>query len=389
MSRQSNRAQITSAEILAIGTELTTGATRDTNSGDLARELTALGVRIARSAALPDDQAVVSEALRAALERAELVVSTGGLGPTPDDLTREAIAGACGVEPAVDPGQLAWLEELFTRRGTPMPEANRKQAWLIPGARALPNGHGSAPGWLVERPDGRIIVALPGPPREMWPMWREHALPALRRRGLGADRASHTLRLTGIGESALVPLIGEELLRGANPQVATYARAAGVDVVVSAESAGGSGARQLVERTIADLRRSLGRYVFGEGEASWSEVLSQSLAGRTLAMVETGSGGQLLALLGSSDFLVHGELRRPGGDLRQLAQDVRAAQHTDFGLALGVRQARDTHVRVVIAGENGVEEVQRIAFLAGPEGRQRAAIVTCAALWEYLARSKR
>jgi competence/damage-inducible protein CinA-like protein len=388
VSPQITSSQITSAEIMAIGTELTTGATRDTNSGDLARELTALGVRIVRTTTMPDDLTVVSEAFRAALERAMLVVSTGGLGPTPDDLTREAIAAACDLETAVDPDLLAWLEELFTRRGAPMPEANRKQAWLIPGARALPNGHGSAPGWLVERPAGRVIVALPGPPREMWPMWREHALPALRQHGLGADRASHTLRLTGIGESALVPLIGEELLRGANPQVATYARAEGVDVVVSAESGGDSRAQELVERTVEALRGSLGRYVFAEGEATWAEVLSQSLAGRTLATVEMGSGGQLLALLGSSDFLLHGELRRLTADLVRLAQEIRAAQHATFGLALGVHQARDTHVRVAIASEDGVEEFQRVAFLAGPEGRQRAATVTCAALWEFLSREK-
>ena len=185
-------------------------------------------------------------------------MSTGGLGPTPDDLTREAIAAACGVETRVDEGLLTEIEALFTRRGMPMPEANRKQAWLIDGATALPNGHGSAPGWWVERPDGRIVIALPGPPREMWPMWREQALPRLQAGPLGVDRATHTLRLTGVGESALVGLIGEDVLRAANPQVATYARADAVDVVVSAETDGRSAAQALVDHAVGRLREQVG-----------------------------------------------------------------------------------------------------------------------------------
>ena len=240
---------ITTAEVLAVGTELTTGTTRDTNSGELAKELTALGVRVLRTVALPDDLEAVTAAFSSALESADLVVSTGGLGPTPDDLTREAIAAACGLEPAVDGDLAAWLRGLFERRGLQMPDANLKQAWLIDGASALPNKRGSAPGWCVERPDGRVIVALPGPPREMWPMWRDEALPRLQGGRLGVARVAHTLRLTGVGESALVDLIGEEILRGTSPQVATYARVDAVDIVVSAEADD----RSAAQRTVDDM----------------------------------------------------------------------------------------------------------------------------------------
>ena len=242
---------LASAEILAVGTELTTGSTRDTNSGDLARELTGLGVRVTRVAALPDDLDVVRDAFATALTRADLIVSTGGLGPTPDDLTREAIAAACGLEPFIDQATVDWMRGMFERRGLEMPEANIKQAWLIEGGSALANAHGTAPGWWVERPDGRLIVALPGPPREMRPMWHEHALPRLQAGRLGVERASHTLRLTGVGESALVALIGEDVLRAANPQVATYARVDAVDVVVSAASDGRSTAQSLVDDAVA------------------------------------------------------------------------------------------------------------------------------------------
>lgn len=386
---------ILTAQLFAVGTELTTGSTRDTNSGDLARELTALGVRVLSSTALPDDLAAVTEAFRDALAGADLLVSTGGLGPTPDDLTREAIAAACGLEPVVDADLLAWIEGLFTRRGMAMPEANRKQAWLIDGAVSLPNGHGSAPGWWVERPDGRLIVALPGPPREMWPMWREHALPLLTAGQLGVERASHTLRLTGVGESALVALIGEEVLRAANPQVATYARADAVDVVVSAESDGRSSAQAMVDQMVGRLRESVGEYVFAEGDQTWADALGMRLAGRTLATVEIGTAGQLLAVLGGAPYLTFGELvadtdnvKHAATDLGHLAQRVREVGHADIGLALFAHQSSDTHVRLAIATAEGVQELQRVAFLAGDEGRRRAALAGAAALWHYLAKTR-
>lgn len=388
--------QIRTAQILAVGTELTTGSTRDTNSGDLARELTALGVRVLSSTALPDDLAQVSAAFGDALAAADLVVSTGGLGPTPDDLTREAIAAACALEPVVDAESLTWIEGLFTRRGMAMPEANRKQAWLIKGAAALPNAHGSAPGWWVERPDGRVIVALPGPPREMWPMWREHGLPRLMSGRLGVERASRTLRLTGVGESALVALIGEEVLRAANPQVATYARADAVDIVVSAESDGRSTAQALVDQMVGLLRAQVGGYVFAEGDQTWADALGARLDGRTLATVEIGTGGQLLALLGSAPYVTFGELiadadnvKHAGMDLGHFAQQVREVGHADIGLALYARQSSDTHVHLAIATADGVTEMQRVAFLAGDEGRRRAALAAAAALWQYLADKRR
>ena len=224
------------AVLLAVGSELTVGETRDTNSGDLARSLAERGVEVDWVSALPDRLATVVDALRDALAAADLVVTTGGLGPTPDDLTREAIAAVFGERPAVDPELERWLRHLFERRGIAFPEANLKQAWLIPSATAIPNDRGTAPGWWVDRPDGRVIVALPGPPSEMRPMWEGWVLPRLRDRGLGQERVTRTYRLAGIGESAVAALLGERLLRAENPVVATYARADAVDVRISARA---------------------------------------------------------------------------------------------------------------------------------------------------------
>jgi nicotinamide-nucleotide amidase len=376
---------------LAVGSELTTGATRDTNSGDLARELTGLGVRVLRSTALPDDLELARAAFVAALGEADLVVSTGGLGPTPDDLTREAIAAAIGLEPHVDEKLLAQIKALFTRRSIDMPEANRKQAWLIDGATALPNAHGSAPGWWVERPDGRVVIALPGPPREMWPMWRDHALPRLRAGRLGVERATHTLRLTGVGESALVALVGEDVLRAANPQVATYARSDAVDVVVSAVADGRLSAQALVDEAVGQLRSQIGEFVFAEADQTWADALGIRLGARTLATVEFGTAGQLQALLGSAPYFRFGELVADEANLHHAADDlahfavrVREVGHADIGLAVFARQTRDTHVRIAIATASGVEEMTRVAFLAGDEGRRRAALSAAAALLQWL-----
>ena len=143
--------RLLTAELLSIGSELTVGETRDTNAGEVARALTGRGVRVLRITALPDRLAEVTEAFASGMARADLVVSTGGLGPTPDDLTRESIAAALGETPVVDPSIEAWLRELWRRRDQPFPELNLKQAWLIPSAEALPNPNGTAPGWFVRR----------------------------------------------------------------------------------------------------------------------------------------------------------------------------------------------------------------------------------------------
>ncbi len=230
--------RLLTAELLSIGTEITVGDTRDTNAGELARSLTARGVDVLRVTAVPDDLLTVTAAFAAALERADMVVSTGGLGPTPDDLTREAIAAVCGERPAVDPDLEAWLRQLWDRRGMAFPELNLKQAWLIPSATSLANPNGTAPGWFVTRPDGRVVVAMPGPPREMRPMWSDEVVPRLEAIGLGRPIAARTYRLAGIGESQVAELLGETMLRATNPLVATYARAEAVDVRISAVADG-------------------------------------------------------------------------------------------------------------------------------------------------------
>ncbi len=381
-----------SAELLAIGTELTVGETVDTNSGDLARACVALGVHVTRVANLPDDLDVVVDAMRTALTRADLVITTGGLGPTPDDLTREAVAAVCGEDVVVHPDTLAWLEGIWARRGQPFPSVNVKQAWVIPSATVLPNHNGTAPGWWVDRPDGRVIVTLPGPPREMRPMWTDGVVPLLHARGVGADLDVRTLRLTGIGESQLAEILGDAILRRPNPVVATYARRDAVDVRISARADAARGAAELADAAEAELLGQLGVYVWARGATTWAEALDAALAPRgwTVGMVECGTGGALVGLLGTLSSLRRAEVlaERPGtGDaaLMAEAERVRAAADASVGLAVAIRAAgSDTDVDVAIVTPDGSRVEHRLAFLRGRHGADRAALAGAAVLLEIL-----
>lgn len=380
------------AEVLSIGSELTYGETRDTNAGDLARDLTAGGVVVGRMTALPDDLEAVTAAFRDGLAGADLVVSTGGLGPTPDDLTREAIAAALGETPAVDPRLERWLRALWRRRGIPFPDINLKQAWLIPSAVSIPNANGTAPGWWVEDRDGRVIVALPGPPREMHPMWIDWVLPRLHERGLGHDRAAVTLRTAGIGESALADLLGPDLLRAANPVVATYARSDAVDVRISAAAADGRSAEEVIAPLEAEIRQRLGAHVWARGEVSWARAIGNELAaaGWSLAVSEVGTGGALAALLAELDRLAATESRRAapalaGSDPLALAEAARDGANADVGIGVvATPRGADTAVDIAVVTPRGAHRESRVAFLGGQFGRVRAGLAGAAVLLERL-----
>jgi nicotinamide-nucleotide amidase len=372
--------------LLAVGSELTTGETRDTNTGDLARSLSGTGVDVLWISALPDRLAAVAAALSGALAAADLVVTTGGLGPTPDDLTREAIAEVLGERPTVDPELAGWLRHLFERRGLAFAETNLKQAWLIPSATAIPNERGTAPGWWIDRADGRVVVALPGPPGEISPMWRDWVLPRLHERGLGQERITRSYRLAGIGESAVAVLLGEELLRADNPTVATYARSDAVDVRISAVAQAGRGPAELVEEATASVLAAVGDHVWGRDDETWQAVLGRQLAEHvwTAALVEAGTGGSTTRLLGEAAWLLDARTLAaddPTRPLPSLAERARKEAGASIGIAVrAVETGEDTRVELAVAGPWGVSEASQTAFLGGEEGRRRAAIAAAAFL---------
>jgi nicotinamide-nucleotide amidase len=390
------------AHLLAVGSELTTGETRDTNGGELARSLSLQGVAVRRIAALPDDLGLVTAHFREAFGSVDLVVATGGLGPTPDDLTREAVAAAVGEQPVIDPELEAWLRALFARRGIVLPEVNLKQAWRIPSATSIPNPNGTAPGWWVDRPDGRVAVLLPGPPRELRPMWRDWVLPRLHERGLGDGRVVRTLRTYGIGESQVAELLGEQMLRAANPVVATYARADWLDVRISAiDDTGVDGrvvrpAAEVLEATTAAVGEILEGFVIAEGETSWADLVAAATAraGVGLAIIEVGTRGALGALLADVPALERAVALGPevvrdvaSWPAEEEAEHVARDAGVEVGLALVAHSdgARTVLRAAAVAPGAGWSQVLDLRlFQHGAHGRFRSAVAAAAFLVEVL-----
>jgi nicotinamide-nucleotide amidase len=336
------------AEIISIGTELLLGQITDTNASYLAAQLPALGISLYNISQVGDNQGRLVAALRLAWERADLIVLTGGLGPTQDDLTRESIAELLGEEMIVQPDLERDLRAFFARRGVAMPESNVKQATLVPSASVLANPVGTAPGWWVER-DGRIIVAMPGVPSEMYRMWREEVLARLRERTHSDVIVSRTLKVLGLGESAVEERL-LELVGSSNPTVATYAKADGIHVRITAQ-ARGEAAAALLAPVEARARAILGSAIYAADDETLGSHLAQLLEqrGLSLAAAETTSAGALaVALVGAGDTpayraLYRGTLvlsRPPSGqttaeaEAAELAHRARRVLGADIGLGL-------------------------------------------------------
>ncbi|GGO32494.1 CinA family nicotinamide mononucleotide deamidase-related protein [Deinococcus humi] len=366
------------AEIISVGTELLFGEIVDSNAAFLARELGARGVILHRKTVLGDNLGRVSEAVKVALSRADLVILGGGLGPTDDDLTRESIADALGETPAEDPALLAWLEGLYAARGREMPQINRKQTWLIPSAEALPNPVGTAPGWFV-RTGGKFVVALPGPPREMQRMWREQVLPRLPL----PDHAlvSTTIHTQGIGESNVAELLAG-LTQKANPSVGTYARKTGVDVRVAASAGTEAEARALLAPVLETVRAALSRWTWGEDAQTLAGALGTALSGRSLGVIEAGSAGGLCSLLadepGFLDAAVtqdHARLITLGLTPVTLRDAGLVSEAAALELAAGAREHLGADVGLaVVVGVTGEHAGQAYAAIENEKGRKAVGI---------------
>ncbi|GCE25005.1 putative competence-damage inducible protein [Dictyobacter alpinus] len=286
------------AEILSCGTELLLGHISDTNATYLAQSLAAQGIDLYHVSQVGDNQGRVVELLRQAWQRSDLIIMTGGLGPTEDDLTRESIAELMGEKMAVVPELEAQLRARFTHSG-PMPERNLKQATLIPSAESIANPVGSAPGWWVEK-DGHILVAMPGVPREMYRMWEEEIVPRLAKY-TGGLIFTRLLRVYGLGESSVEEAL-TELLHSTNPTIATYAKADAVDVRITAKAERTEDALQLVAEMEEQARARLGDHVFGIEGDTLASVIGKALQERhqNLGVMESLTGGLLASTI--TDF---------------------------------------------------------------------------------------
>ena len=297
------------AEIVSIGTELLLGTITDTNASYLAQRLAPLGIDCFYISQVGDNSARLQEVLARAWERSDLTVTTGGLGPTVDDLTREAIAQVLNETLFVDQGLAEHVRQFFARRGSPMPEANLKQAALIPSATAIPNPIGTAPGWWVSREmEGkeRIIVSMPGVPFEMKRMWEVEVEPRLR--SLSPTQiVSRTLKVLGMGESAVEQVV-VDLMSGTNPTLAPYAKQDGIHLRITAKADDEQTARQMIAHLEEQVRSRLGEAVYGADEDTPARAVFELLASRgmRLAVLEVGEGaiGSVAPQLAASEQVV-------------------------------------------------------------------------------------
>jgi nicotinamide-nucleotide amidase len=286
------------AEIIAIGDELTTGQRLDTNSQWLAERLTECGVEVAFHTTIGDNLADNVAAFQVAVRRVDVVVVTGGLGPTADDLTREALAATAGVGLVRDEASLDHIRGLFTRRGRDMPERNAIQADFPAGATPIPNEFGTAPGIdLRFQPAGGppcAVFALPGVPAEMKPMWTSYVVPEIEAlRGPARVIRHRRIKCFGVGESQLEAMLPDIIRRGREPVVGITVGDATITLRITAAGDDEGACQTAMEPTVATIREKLGSLVFGEGDDELEHVVAAMLTerGQTLAVAEWATGG--------------------------------------------------------------------------------------------------
>jgi len=328
------------AEIICVGSELLLGDITDTNTQYLAQRLSALGIDLYYSTSVGDNLGRLVDCLRRAFERSDLILTSGGLGPTDDDLTREGISALVGETPAVDEMLAVELRKFFEVRRMQMTENNLKQAWLIPSAKAVTNTRGTAPGWWVSR-GGRHIIAMPGPPGELHNMWEAEIEPRLR--DSASVIRSRTLKLFNISESTVDVLL-KSLTSAANPTVAMYAKQDGIHVRITAKAKHLEAALRAIEPVEVETRRLLGDCVWGVDDDTQESVTAALVASRglTLAVGEAITCGQVAAMLGStggSEAWFQGAVVLPGSERYSrdaLGMARRAAEQFRADVGLGV-----------------------------------------------------
>jgi nicotinamide-nucleotide amidase len=299
------------AVILSIGTELTLGQTVDTNAAWLSARLGDMGVSVLAHVVLPDDESAIVGALRRETRIADVVVVSGGLGPTEDDLTRHALARAMGSELVEDPECWRVIEEYFAKRSYKLSQDNRRQALVPKGARPMINPCGTAPG-LEARVNRARVFCLPGVPAEMRAMYAEAVEPVLRAAAGGRAICSRTVLTFGQAEAEINRMLGELMRPGRHPAVGTLASEAVIGVRVVATGDSPASARELLRRDVEEVRARLGDLVFGEEGDTLAGAVGRLLAarGETLSVAESCTGGMLAKMItdvsGSSAYLIDG-----------------------------------------------------------------------------------
>jgi len=357
------------AEIIAIGSELLTPYRSDTNSLWLTEKLNGLGMDVKLKAVVGDERGRLVEYIRGALQRADVLIATGGLGPTEDDLTREAFAEVLGRRLIRDEGLLERLRQRFQKYGFKMTSNNERQADVIEGAEVLTNRSGSAPGMFIE--DGlKVIILLPGPPREMEPMFEREALPRLAQRAQGFRMARRVLKVSGLTESAMDDMIAPIYKPYTNPTTTVLSAVTGLEVHLTALAETQEEAQRLADELANKIEARLGQHVFSREGESLEQVVGELLVekGLRLALAESCTGGLMAKRVtdvpGSSRYFLSGVVAYSNEakiDLLGVPSGLIQAHgavspEVAEAMAWGVKQRTGADIGVAVTG------------IAGPEG---------------------
>ncbi len=307
------------AEIISIGTEILLGEITDTNAQYMASRLPQLGIDLYWISQVGDNRARIIEVLRRAWNRSDVILVTGGLGPTDDDVTRDSIAGMFGEKMHIDPGLEQALRARFAGFGGEMPPSNLRQAMIIPSAETIPNPAGTAPGWWIEK-DGRILATMPGPPRELDVVWRETVQPRLEKRAESV-LVTRIFKTFGYSEGGLGEMVSDMLL-AANPTLGIYAKADGIHLRLAAKAPTRSEAERLMVETETRIRNMLGDHIWGIDDVTLERKVGELLLKKnlTLAVMEDGNGYTIAPVFagvpGSKTFF-RGGLIAPGEEAKK------------------------------------------------------------------------
>ncbi len=300
-----------SAAIITIGDELLYGSVVDTNAAYIGQRMTETGIEPVCSMTVGDEGKRIGQALDIVCRQADVVLVTGGLGPTHDDVTKTVIAEAIGQDLIFHPDILDTVEDMFTQRGMSMPESNRIQAYMPRNAEVLDNPVGTAPGFLVHY-HGAAVFVMPGVPREMKKMLNEQVLPRLKEHGAGRVILHRWIRTTGIGESSLSLVIGDVIAGSKDVKIASLPQESGVNLRLTAEGRTQEEARRRIETVETKMVAQAGEHIYGMDDDTLEEVVGRLLlaAGATVAIAESCTGGLVASRMtdvpGSSDYLMEG-----------------------------------------------------------------------------------
>ena len=369
------------AEVMSVGDEIVNGQRLDTNTQWISRSLGELGIEVCFHSTVGDNLNDHVTALQVAIDRADLVVMTGGLGPTADDLTREALAKAVGLELVFHQSVLTRIQKIYHRYGRVMPASNRSQAYFPAGSAIIPNPEGTAPGVDLTvardaKPSCRIF-ALPGVPVEMKQMWHATIGPELKKAALDATTIHHhTLHCFGAGESTVESMLPDLVRRGRDPQVGITASAATISLRISTRGNSKADCLNRMQPTIALVRERLGDLVFGENGETLEDVVQQLLLSQkiSVAIADLGFHGEIARLLanesrqlppGSIVPVPTSDLADQATDLLPSANQIRIAASTDLAMVIGPLDHDDQSIEsgrsffnVALAGANWANEEQ-------------------------------